>query len=379
MLCVPVRQCQRDQLAFIPSQHPYKLPGAGRLCDERCIHHELDDTFRQFDFLQDFFRRLALFGIAFGTGHQGFDFTEGEWDIAGDLPCRCLAVSRRLDRGGTAAVGIATGIDVLDRGFLGAGLDLDGAPFAGFESRLRVLDDGVGRITQGHNHEIYRDILGLSGCQRPPPARGIRFTQFHHIEKCMGDKVVLVVAGKLAGRAQYFQIDILFQGMMQFLHTCRHFILGAAVNDGDLAAEAPGSAGGIHRGVATADDDDLLAFCFRQRRLIFFLVRLHQVDASEKFIRRQDAVHVLTRNVHEARQSCTGTDKDLPEAGPFQRLQGGGFTHDKVGDKLAAHLVDLHDDVVNQIIGQTKLGNTVAQHTAEFVEGLENSDRVTFL
>ena len=105
-------------------------------------------------------------------------------------------------------------------------------------------------------------LLGLTGSQRPPPARGIRLTQFHHLENRMGDEVVLVVADELARGAQYFQFDILFQRVVQFLDTCRHFIPGATVDDGDLAAQAPGGACRIHRRIAAADDDNVLAFAF---------------------------------------------------------------------------------------------------------------------
>ena len=40
--------------------------------------------------------------------------------------------------------------------------------------------------------------------------------------------------------------------------------------------------------------------------------------------------------------------------------------------------VDLADHVVDQRVGQAELGNAVAQHAAEVVEGLEDGDREAF-
>ena len=62
----------------------------------------------------------------------------------------------------------------------------------------------------------------------------------------------------------------------------------------------------------------------------------------------------------------------------LQVLQGRGLADDEVLDEAAAERVDLADHVVDQRVGQAELGNAVAQHAAEFVEGLEHRDREAF-
>ena len=49
---------------------------------------------------------------------------------------------------------------------------------------------------------------------------------------------------------------------------------------------------------------------------------------------------------------------------------------DEVLDELAAQRVDLLDDVVDQRVRQTELGDAVAQHAAEVVERLEHRDGI---
>ena len=70
--------------------------------------------------------------------------------------------------------------------------------------------------------------------------------------------MVLAVADELARCPQDRQLDALLQRVMQFLDARRHLLLGAAIDDGDLGAEALGGARRVHRGVAAADDDDVL-------------------------------------------------------------------------------------------------------------------------
>ena len=82
-----------------------------------------------------------------------------------------------------------------------------------------------------------------------------------------------------------------------------------------MPAEALGGARRVHRGVAAADDDDVLVLHLGQRRLVIVEPRLHQIDAGQELVGRHHAEQMLARHVHEARQARAGADENLPEAG----------------------------------------------------------------
>ena len=141
-----------------------------------------------------------------------------------------------------------------------------------------------------------------------------------------------------------------------------------------IAAEAFGGARRVHRGVAAADDDDVLVLHLRQRRLVILEPGLHQIDAGEELVGRHDAEQMLAGDVHEARQARAGADENLPEAGGLEVLEGRGLADDEIGHEPAAQEPDLADDVVDQRVRQPEFRDAIAQHAAEFMEGLEDGD-----
>ena len=74
-------------------------------------------------------------------------------------------------------------------------------------------------------------------------------------------------------------------------------------------------------------------------------------------------------------QASARPDEDLPEAVVLEILKGRGLADDEVPDEAAAEQIDLADHVVDQLVRQAELGDAVAQHAAELVEGLEHGDR----
>ncbi len=84
---------------------------------------------------------------------------------------------------------------------------------------------------------------------------------------------------------------------------------------------------------------------------------------------------MLTRHVQEAGQAGARPHEDLHETGFTQLLDGGGLADHEAGDEASAQGLDLGHHIVDELVGQPELRNAVAQHAAELVEGLEDSDR----
>ena len=315
-------------------------------------------------------------GVVLRRHDHATDLAVGHVDVADDFAGRRLAVAGSTDGGGAAALGIAAGIDAFERRLLRTlADDVDGAPLGGLQGRLGVLDDRVGGVAQRHDGQVGLHHFGAAAGDRAATARGVGFAQFDDVELGTGDEVGLVVADELAGGAQHLELDAFLQRVVKLLHPYRHLGLGAAIDDGDVAAEATRSARRVHGGVAATNDHDVLAPALGQRRLMALDGALHQVDAGQKLVGRHDVEQVLAGHVHEARQAGAGADKNLPEAGLLQIAEGGGLADNEVLDELAAEGLDLRDHVVDQFVGQAELGNAVTQHATKGVEGFEDSDR----
>ena len=98
-------------------------------------------------------------------------------------------------------------------------------------------------------------VLPVATGERRPEASGA--PELHDVESGVADMCSLV-ADELARRAQHLELDAFLERVCQFLDARRHFLAGAAIDDGDVAAQTLGGARRVHRGVAAADDDDLL-------------------------------------------------------------------------------------------------------------------------
>src|ERR1035437_2051049 len=110
------------------------------------------------------------------------------------------------------------------------------------------------------------------------------------------------------------------------------------------------------------------------------LVGLHQVDASQEFIRGVDAVEMLTRNVHELRESGAGADVDcVVTFFSDEFIDGHGSTYDHISLELDSHLAHVVELLVDDLFGQAEFGNAIDEHTAEFMERFKNTNLVTLL
>ena len=109
--------------------------------------------------------------------------------------------------GGTAARGIAAGVDVIDRGFLGAAPDLDGAPFRCLQIGLGILMIGLEALPSAmmtRSTGIGSFLPVVTG-RRLPDWSGS--AQLHHVQLSAGHKMGLIVTDEFTGRPQNLELN----------------------------------------------------------------------------------------------------------------------------------------------------------------------------
>ena len=118
------------------------------------------------------------------------------------------------------------------------------------------------------------------------------------------------------------------------------------------APEAPGTAGGVHRHIAAADDDDLLPPA--DRSVVLVLIGLHQVDTGEVLIGGDDAAELLPVDAHKPGQAGTGADEHRLKALGHQLIDALGTADDRVGEDAHAEALKAFDLFVDDVLGQTE-------------------------
>ena len=244
-----------------------------------------------------------------------------------------------------------------------------------------MCDDWVRARADGNDDRIHLHVKlrALDG-DWAAAARSVGLTEFHADATQALDPAVLI-AEHFDRVRQQLEVDALFLGVLNFFRARRDLRLTAAVDDGDLLrAEAQRRAGSIHRDIAAADDGDMAADLDR-RRVFRELVGLHEIAAREEFIGRVDAVEALARNALEARQAGARADEDGVKAlflhELIDRVEAAGY---RVKLDLDAELLDVLDLLLDdRILRQAELRDTVRQHAARLVQGLEDRHIVAFL
>jgi len=93
----------------------------------------------------------------------------------------------------------------------------------------------------------------------------------------------MIVPDDARRRAEVFEDDAFFLGMVGFFDTGRHFLIGTPIDDIDrLCTQTLCGSGCVHRDVTAADDRNGLAS--RNRCIITVVIGLHQVCAGQKLI-----------------------------------------------------------------------------------------------
>ena len=164
--------------------------------------------------------------------------------------------------------------------------------------------------------------------------------------------------------------------MVNLLETSRKLLLGTAVHDVNfLGAHALCTAGSVHGYVAAADDSDLLRVV--DRGVGVFLVRLHQIDTGQVFVRGVNAVCVLARHADKGRQTGTGANEDSLVTVTEQLVDGLRTAYNEVQNKLNTEVLQRVDLLLHDSLRQTELRNAVHEYAAGGVQRLENGNFVT--
>src|SRR5699024_10372558 len=153
----------------------------------------------------------------------------------------------------------------------------------------------------------------------------------------------------------------------------------AAVDDIDgLGPEALGAAGGVHRDVAAADNRDRAGL--HDRGGAAFLVSFHEVDAGQILVGRVDALEAFARDTHEAGQAGAGGDVDGLEAIVLKEfVDDQHLADDHVALDIDAERAQAVNLLLDDVLGQTELGDAVHQHAAGHMQRLVNRDGVAHL
>ncbi len=162
---------------------------------------------------------------------------------------------------------------------------------------------------------------------------------------------------------------------MHLFLTSGQLVHGTAIDDIHfIGAQTLCSAGCVHGHVTAAHDGNLLANA--DGGVIFGQICLHEVGTSEDFVCREHAQQVLAGNLQELRQTGTGADEHSLIAFFKQLVNALGTTDHGIRDDFHAKILELVDFLCHDCLGQTELGNTIHQHAAGLVEGLENGDGI---
>ena len=166
---------------------------------------------------------------------------------------------------------------------------------------------------------------------------------------------------------------------MNFLCSCRKLCLTSSVYDMYLSTKSQSCSCSIHGNVTTADNCNLFACC--DRCIVGIIECFHEVASCQVLVCGEYTACILTRDTHEHRKSCTGTDEySLKSLVLDQLIDGSGFTDDNVCLEFNAKLFDLLDLFLdNLLLRKTELRNTVNKNTAKLMKSLEYSYIVSCL
>ena len=110
------------------------------------------------------------------------------------------------------------------------------------------------------------------------------------------------------------------------------------------------------------------------------LIRLHQIDAGEKFVGGKNALEVFAGDVHEAGKARAAADEHRLEAVfVHQLVDGEHAADDHVRFDLDAERLQVVDLLFDDGFGQAEFGDAVHEHAAREVQRLEDGHVVPAL
>ncbi|MPM60295.1 hypothetical protein SDC9_107146 [bioreactor metagenome] len=169
------------------------------------------------------------------------------------------------------------------------------------------------------------------------------------------------------------KFNSLFLGVLNLFLSGRHLHLGSAVDDGHLLRTQsfcrPCS---IHGNVATSEDRNLMRIEERGKRFSH-RIRLHQVAAGQVLVGRENTYVVLPLNPHELGKAGTRTYEYCIKAITIHQIADlTGLAHQIVALDLNAHLHQIVQLMLHDLLGKTEFRNSVDQYATCFVQGFEH-------
>ena len=216
-----------------------------------------------------------------------------------------------------------------------------------------VVQAGIDALAHSADHRGGGQLDGLARGGRAATAACVRLAKLH-------DVAGQYRAVERLGRQQLAELNTVGNGKIELFLVGGHLLLSTTVDQTHVlhAGQALGHAGGVHGGVAGADDHDVLA----QLELLALLGGLEELQHVEL-----GALAQAGRAGHPG----TGGHNHVSKALSLELIDGlhaGVELH--LGAKGQAELGVVRDIVA----GDTELGDHVTDHTAEGVAGLEDGD-----
>ena len=173
------------------------------------------------------------------------------------------------------------------------------------------------------------------------------------------------------------EVDTFLLGVLHLLQTCRHLNLRTTINECYLSTQTLGCTTRVHSGVTTTHNEYALSWV--QRGISSRISSIHQVHTGQILVRRHDIDAVLTRDIHEVRQTSARANEDTLEALSLQLFNADGLAHDDVSLEMNTHLGEVLDLHIHNLIRQTELGDTILQHTTDLVQCFKYINIITLL
>ena len=249
----------------------------------------------------------------------------------------------------------------------------------GVQARGGGADQRVGAGAQRHDHGVHIQLKLAAFLDDGAAAAGsVRFAQLHLHTGHAADPAVRV-AQHLHRVGEGLEDDALLLGVLHFLPAGRQFGHAAAVDDVDgLGPQPLGAAGGVHGDVAAAHDGHRTGF--HDGGMAVRLVGFHQVDPGQVLVGRVDALEAFAGDPHKAGQAGAGGDVHRLEAVFAQQfVDGQHLADDHVAFNVHTQLFQAVHFLLDDVLGQTELGDAVHQHAARHMQGFVDGDLVAHL
>ena len=303
-------------------------------------------------------------------------------EIFVDSCCRCLTCAHSGDNGCCAGNCVTACEDALTGGLAGALFNDDAAMLVDIEALGGGLDEGVGAGADSYNNgiNIEYEFAALNG-DGTAATLFIGFAELHADALYAGNEAVLgiapvigiVVAEDLNGVVEKAEVNAFLHCMLDLFLPCRKLFEGTPVYDVDmLCAETECSPCIIHSNVAAADDCYVAALHDGGNGIIE--ICLHEVGTGEELIGGVNALVCLAGDIHEVGKTCAGAYEYSFKALLEKLINGEGLADNDVGLNINAHSDEVVNFLLDDLLGETKLGDTIDENAACGMESFVNGN-----